>query len=241
MANEIIQYTIPEIERIGQAMAKSGLFGVKSPEQAIALCLIAHAEGRHPALAAKDYDIIQGRPAKKAEAMMRDFISQGGKVEWHELTDEKADATFSHASGGTIRLDWTLERAKKALLTNKDNWGKYTRAMLRSRLISEGVRTVCPAATGHMPTPEEIDDIDIPPMKDVTPPAPKLDEPPPIDEALEKLKQDARDAAGNGNEALTAFWNTLNGEQRKQLVPFGKDIRQIAVESDNKSLEGTAV
>ncbi len=72
MSNAIVPMN--EIERMAQAVAKSGLFGVKTPDQALALMLVAQAEGRHPALAARDYDIIQGRPAKKAEAMMRDFL-----------------------------------------------------------------------------------------------------------------------------------------------------------------------
>ena len=51
------------------AGAESG-FG----DEALALMLVSYAEGRHPALAARDYDIIQGRPAKKSEAMLRDFL-----------------------------------------------------------------------------------------------------------------------------------------------------------------------
>jgi len=163
--------TISDIERMAVAVAKSGLFGVKTTDQAIALMLIAQAEGRHPALAARDYDIIQGRPAKKSEAMMRDFMENGGKVEWHELTDIVADATFSHPSGGTVRISWDMKRAAVAGLGAKDMWKKYTRQMLRSRTISEGIRTVCPMATSGMYVPEEVHDIvkekDITPAKGV--------------------------------------------------------------------------
>ena len=108
-------------------MAQSGLFGIKTKDQAIALMMIAHAEGRHPALAARDYDVIQGKPAKKSEAMMRDFIEAGGKVEWHALTDEIADATFTHAQTGSVRIDWNMDRARAAGFAAKDNW-KSSRA-----------------------------------------------------------------------------------------------------------------
>src|SRR5580765_9092326 len=84
--------TFADMERLAAAIAKSGLFGMKTPEQALVLMAIAQAEGRHPALAARDYDIVSNRPAKKAEAMMRDFLAAGGRVEWHVLTDELADA-----------------------------------------------------------------------------------------------------------------------------------------------------
>jgi hypothetical protein len=151
-------YPVSDLERMAKAFAASKLFGVQNLDQALALMLVAQAEGRHPASAAQDYHIISGRPAKKADAMLRDFLSAGGKVEWHELTDDKADATFSHPSGGNARIDWTLDRAKAAGISNP-MWKKYPRQMLRSRVVSEGVRTVCPGATSGMYVPEEVQDI----------------------------------------------------------------------------------
>lgn len=151
-------YAVSDLERMALAFSASKLFGVSTPDQALALCLVAQAEGRHPASAAQDYHIISGRPAKKADAMLRDFISAGGKVQWHTLDNEVADATFSHPSGGTVRIDWTLARAKDAGLATP-MWKKYPRQMLRSRVVSEGVRTVCPGATSGMYVPEEVQDI----------------------------------------------------------------------------------
>jgi hypothetical protein len=120
--------------------------------------LIAQAEGRHPASAANDYNIIQGRPAKKADAMLRDFLSAGGKVQWLALDDKRAEATFSHPAGGTVTIAWDIERAKRAALSGKDMWAKYPRQMLRSRVVSEGIRTVFPGATSGMYVPEEVQD-----------------------------------------------------------------------------------
>jgi hypothetical protein len=154
------QLGFADIERLGTAIAKSGLFGIKTADPAIALMMIAHAEGRHPALAARDYDVIQGRPAKKAEAMLRDFLEAGGKVEWHALTDEQADATFRHPQGGEVRITWDMARAQKAGLKGKDNYQKFPRQMLRSRCVSEGVRTIWPGATSGMYVPEEVNTIE---------------------------------------------------------------------------------
>lgn len=151
-------YPVSDLERMAKAFAASKLFGIQNAEQGLALCLLAQAEGLHPATAARDYHIINGRPAKKAEAMLRDFIAAGGKVEWHTLTDEQADATFSHPAGGSARIDWTLKRAQQAGI-NTPMWKKYPRQMLRARLVSEGVRTVCPSATSGMYVPEEVQDI----------------------------------------------------------------------------------
>ena len=38
-----------DIEKMGERIAASGLFGIKTVEQAVALMLVAQAEGAHPA------------------------------------------------------------------------------------------------------------------------------------------------------------------------------------------------
>ena len=55
-----------EMEQMAQAIAKSGLFGMKDTNSVLALMAVAQAEGLHPATAARDFHIIQGRPALKA-------------------------------------------------------------------------------------------------------------------------------------------------------------------------------
>jgi len=151
--------TVDQIQTMANAVVKSQLFGMKTVEQATALMLIAQAEGYHPALAARDYHIIQGRPTLKAETMMARFQQQGGKVDWKTLTDEEVTATFSHPSGGSATITWTFDQAKRAGLTGKDNWKNYPRAMLRARVVSEGIRTVFPGVVLGVYTPEEVQDI----------------------------------------------------------------------------------
>jgi hypothetical protein len=151
---------IRDLEVMANAFAKSKLFGAKTPEEALSLMLVAQAEGMHPASAARDYHIIQGKGSKKSEAMLRDFLKAGGRVEWHQLDDGVADATFAHEQGGTVRIKWDMARVKTAKISNAEMYTKYPRQMLRSRTVSEGVRTVCPMATGGMYAPEEITDSD---------------------------------------------------------------------------------
>jgi len=151
---------IQDIEKMATAIAKSGLFGMKTPEQAVALMLIAQAEGMHPAIAARDYHVIQGRPALKADAMLARFQTAGGKVSWDVYTDAEVKATFSHPSGGSVTLSWTLAQATRIGLAGKDNWKNYPRAMLRARVISEGIRTVYPGCVVGTYTPEEVQDFE---------------------------------------------------------------------------------
>lgn len=147
-----------DMQVMADAVAQSGLFGMKNYSQALALMLVAQSEGAHPATITQDYDIIQGKACRKTHSVLARFQQFGGSVEWHELTDAVADATFAHPKGGKLRMTWTLDQAKKAGLTGKDNWKNYPRAMLRARCIAEGVRAVYPAAIGGMPVSEEAQD-----------------------------------------------------------------------------------
>jgi hypothetical protein len=168
---QIAVIPVSEIEKMAIAIAGSKLFGISSVEQAMALMLIAQAEGTHPALAARDYHIISNKPALKADAMLARFQSAGGKVDWQELTDTRVSAVFSHPSGGSALIDWDMKRAEKAQLGANGMWKKYPRQMLRARVISEGIRTVFPGVVIGVYTPEEVQDFDNekPAMKDVTP------------------------------------------------------------------------
>lgn len=154
----IQQPSISELEQMANHFVKSGLFGIRKIEEAVSLMIIAQAEGRHPGTVAAEYHIIQGRPALKADAILARFQSAGGKVEWKDYTDSKVSGTFSHPAGGSLYVDWDMERAKAAGLGGKDNWKKYPRQMLRARVISDGVRGVYPAVLQGFYTPEEVQD-----------------------------------------------------------------------------------
>lgn len=144
--------------RLAAAFAKSGILGIKTAEQALTLMAICEAEGLHPAIAARDYHIIDGKPALKADAMMARFQRAGGRVQWTELSDMRVAAVFSHPSGGDAAIDWDMDRAKRAGFAGKNNWQKFPRQMLRARVISEGIRTVFPGVVVGVYTPEEVQD-----------------------------------------------------------------------------------
>ena len=159
MSTELIP--VQDLTTMARAIASSGFGGCKTPEQALTLMLIAQAEGRHPGIIARDYHIINGRPALKADAMLARFQDAGGAMRWVELTDTRAEAVFSHPKGGEIAIDWDLDRAKKAgVFSTNPNWQKYPRNMLRARVVSEGVRTILPGVVCGAYTPEEVDDME---------------------------------------------------------------------------------
>jgi len=164
---------VDQIERMALAVSKSGLFGAKTPDQAMALMLIAQAEGLHPAIAARDYYIVQGRPTLKADAMLARFQTAGGSVRWGDYTERRVTGTFSHPQGGSVEIEWTIDMATAAGLTKNPTWKSYPRQMLRARCISEGIRTVFPGVVVGTYTPEEAEDMDPPAQPSGRPAAPR--------------------------------------------------------------------
>lgn len=225
-----------DVQGMAQAIAKSGLFGMKSADQALALMLVAQAEGQHPATITQDYDIIQGRAARKTHSVLARFQQMGGVVKWHELTDTIADATFAHKSGGELRISWTFEQAKKAGLTGKDNWRNYPRAMLRARCVAEGVRAVYPAALGGMMVSEEAQDlpvIDSPP-KTINPDTPgeilQFD----LQRALIEV------AAAPTKQDLEAIWKKRGAEAKDAKDLDSHATLKVAVLARKAELEAPA-
>lgn len=216
------------VQSMAGAMAKSGLFGMKTQEQALALMLVAQAEGQHPATIAQDYDIIQGRAARKTHSVLARFQQAGGSVQWHELTDTKADASFSHPQGGTLRMTWTIEQARKANLTGKDNWKNYPRAMLRARCIAEGVRAVYPAAIGGLLVSEEASDMPAAPAAPKAMGAAQVVQP----EVPQELLDEARKEADGGVAQYAAWWQNIGKEQRKLLAGEHESLKQRATDAD---------
>ena len=164
--NDLIPYD--DIEKMASAMVKSGMFG-KTKEQLLSLMLIAQGEGIHPAIAAMEYDVIQGKPAINSRAALSRFQAAGGTIQWLERTDMKASAKFTHPQGGELTVEWTMARAGLAGLSEKPNWKKIPAQMLSARVVAEGVRAVYPACLSRMYTVEEVQDFDLPKTRYVTP------------------------------------------------------------------------
>ena len=160
MMKDLQLHSVDDMSMMANAIAKSGLFGMKTADQALALMIVAQAQGKHPATITDDYDIIQGRACRKSSSLLTQFQAMGGTVQWDQDNHEsRQGATFSHPSGGSMHVAWDIERATKAGLTGKDNWKKYPQQMMRARCISEGVRAVYPAAIGGMLVSEEAQDM----------------------------------------------------------------------------------
>jgi hypothetical protein len=157
---------VQDMAVMADSIVKSGFYGFKTKEQVMAVMLVAQAENKHPASVVQEYDIIQGKPALKSQAILARFQLSGGSVQWDELTPKRVIGTFKHPQGGSLTVEWTIEMARQAgIYREGSGWSKYPEDMLRARVISRAVRSIYPACIlGHYAT-EEVMDFDSPAPK----------------------------------------------------------------------------
>lgn len=177
----LIVYKTEEKMLMARAFAEGGLFGVRNAAAAFSLIMIAEAEGVHPAKAMQEYDVIEGKPVRKAEKCAARFIESGGKIKTLIYTDDEVRMHFSHPLGEDIEISWTIQRArdyknsKGQSLADKDNWKNNRRQMLRSRCWAEGTKTCYPGYADITLSYEEM--IDESELRNVTPtPEPQREE-----------------------------------------------------------------
>jgi hypothetical protein len=150
---------VDSLERIAAIIAKSGMGGFKTPEQATVAMLLALAEGIPLGRVIHEYHVINGRLSLRSECMLARFQKAGGAVEYLVHNDTEVSLTASHPKGGSLTVVWTIERARKAGLTSNPTWTKHPAAMLTARAVAEAVRAVYPACLSGILAEEEAEEV----------------------------------------------------------------------------------
>jgi hypothetical protein len=167
---------IQAIEKMGEMIFASGMFGCVKPEQGMVLAMQCLAEGKAPLELAKTYHIIEGKLTMRADAMLGRFLTTGGKVKWLVRSNEEVKAIWSK-DGNDVEISSSLEEFKANGIAMsgkgglKDNWRKFPKQMLTARNVSEAVRLLAPQIISGIYTPEEVSDFS---SHDKPLPAPKV-------------------------------------------------------------------
>lgn len=170
------------IDKLGDAIFKSGMFGCESAPQGRVLALECAARKAPPLMLAERYHLIKGKLSMKADAMLGDFLSRAGGS--HRIVERTGDrAAIELAREGqtqVFELTWQqaiqepfvyvgLESAvceklaaggKGLKLKAKYSTPRGRMQMLWARVVSDGVRAMAPEIVAGCYTPEEISDFD---------------------------------------------------------------------------------
>lgn len=152
----------------GSEIAKSKLFGCENESQGRVLAFACLAEGKNPIEIARQYHIIDGNLSMRADAMLAEFRTRGGRHKVLSRTAEKAEVQLTIGDEEyTESLTWDDARKEpypfaRGGETLKHNWAtpRARRQMLWARVISEAVRTLRPEIVAGSYTPEEIHDFE---------------------------------------------------------------------------------
>lgn len=135
------------------ALLKSGLVPreIKTPEAALFVILTGRDLGMSPVQSLRSIRVIQGKVEVAADAQLGRFHGAGGRSRWIELTDRSAKLELSAPWSSQPHVEaFSIEDAQRAQLAGGDNWKKYPKAMLRSRAITAGLKSIGFDATAGM-------------------------------------------------------------------------------------------
>ena len=155
--------TFEQAWKFAEIVARSKMFGVKSPDDAFVRMSTGMQLGLSAVQSLNLIDAIPGkdgstRPSLRAKLKVA-LCMRHPDVEYIrcvESTNERATYEMKRRGREPRRLTWTIDDARKAgLFPGKDNWDKYTAAMLRARASSDLVEIEAPDISNGLSTTEE--------------------------------------------------------------------------------------
>jgi hypothetical protein len=167
------------IEKMGNSIAKSTMFGCQNADQGVVIAVECFLSNMSPLEYAKRNKIVNGKPFKQYDAMLAEFHERGGASKLVSKTPDLASIELEYDDKKqTFSLSW--EDAQKETFPYNGKEGdlvaqiaagqtpplkpKYatprSRAiMLFARVVSDGIRSMCPEVNFGVYTPEELEDL----------------------------------------------------------------------------------
>lgn len=159
MKNELAKVNVDDsikLQEVANGLYKSGLYPqIKNPAGAYAIVQYGYELGLGPMASLQNINLIQGKPAASGQVMLSLALAIGVKMSVEEESAQKCSITFRRGDMSYNSV-FTIEDARQAGLTGKDNWKKYPKEMLYWRCVAKGLRRIAPDAVMGLYTPEEL-------------------------------------------------------------------------------------
>lgn len=130
---------------LADTLLKTGFLpqAIKTAGQALAIILTGKEMGLGPMQSLRSIGVINGRPVLAADLQLALFHRAGGMSKWVTLTETDAKLWLKHPNGVEHTETFSMDDALRAKLTDRgDTYQKYPKAMLRSRAITAGLKSV---------------------------------------------------------------------------------------------------
>lgn len=147
MSTEIsTQRSVPmnELAANGEQAVKTGMLPdhIKTGWQFAVIAATGHELGMQPMRAIRSLAMVKGKVVESADSQLARFKAAGGRSRFEVLDETKAVLHLIHPNGDKHTETFTLEDAKRAGLASNSNYSKFPKAMLRSRAITAGLKSI---------------------------------------------------------------------------------------------------
>jgi hypothetical protein len=146
---------------MGDQLRRTGFLPshIKDGVSFAAVVLMGRELGMGTMAACRKLQVIKGTVTERADSQLARFKSCGGRAQFKELTEAKAVLWLRHPNGDEHQETFTLEDAKRAGLSSNDNYSKHPKAMLRSRAITAGLKSLGWEGAVGIYDPDEVADL----------------------------------------------------------------------------------
>lgn len=136
--------TFGSMVEMGEKLVKTGFLPehIKTGAQAAAIMLTGSEMGMGRMRALRSLYMVKGRVVEDAASQLARFKSDGGKAQFKQLDATRAVIWLRHRNGDEHTETYSMEDAKRAGLTGGNTWQKSPTAMLRSRAITAGLKSL---------------------------------------------------------------------------------------------------
>lgn len=163
-AQAIALRSLDEYLRFGELCIQSGLsLGHKNAASVVIAVQFGAELGLSPMASLRNVHVFAGKPLPSADLLVAVALSHPDCLYFRKLEETTEKATWeTHRRGNPAptRYTFTVDDAKAAGLTNKDNWKNYKPRMLSARSKAFLARDVYPDRLAGILTVEEAQDIE---------------------------------------------------------------------------------
>lgn len=132
-----------EMVSMGDQLVRTGFLPqhLKNGAQVAAVILTGRELGMEPMRAIRSLQLVKGKVTENADSQLARFKADGGRAQFKQLDDAAAVLYLKHPNGDEHTETFTIQDARNAGILS-DMYKKYPRAMLRSRAITAGLKSV---------------------------------------------------------------------------------------------------
>ena len=201
---------------MGNELVRTGFLPdhIKNGAQAAAIILAGRELGMPPMRALRSIFLVKGKITESADSQLARFKSDGGRAKFTTLDDTRAVLWLKHPNGDEHTESFTMEDAKRAGLVSSGMYSKFSKAMLRSRAITAGLKSIGWEGGAGAYDPDEL--------------APTPAEPEPIEDA--DVSEPMTDAQRELLARITKSHVFTDKERRRVAKITTKESASVAIE-----------